>query len=303
MPKSPEGKLGESARGFEFRPSGQLLRQTIEIAEPMGIAYERSVGYSKDFHVHDRTILVCPRGASVMRVRTRDPDRIFEVNSTQVLVIPSQIRHDDEGMTAVYDTMALLPSANLLKEAFRENRLGPREAAHLQTDCFLLKRSRWLDDLLTRYFLERVLGRPSPERSMTYLEKQILNEILALIFAVRGTEASGQGVPEDSAASTALEFIEVNLFEPIGLKEISRAAGVSVSTILRAFKEGIGQTPHSYIMNRRLDEARALLISGEYGVRDVAVLVGYENLSSFTRAYRLKFKSTPSLAIRGRARP
>ena len=49
-------------KGFERAPEGHLLDQLVDLSGPMGIAHERSVGFHKDFHRHDRPMIVAPRG-------------------------------------------------------------------------------------------------------------------------------------------------------------------------------------------------------------------------------------------------
>ena len=41
-------------KGFEIAPEGCLLDQVIDLSTEMGIAYERSCGFYKDYHVHER---------------------------------------------------------------------------------------------------------------------------------------------------------------------------------------------------------------------------------------------------------
>ena len=100
------------SHGFEFQPAGRLLSQTIDLTGEMGIAYERSIGYYKEFHRHDRDLIVFPRGACRMTVSTVDPKVIYKIGSADVLFVPKNSEHDDRGLSTVYDTVALLPRAS-----------------------------------------------------------------------------------------------------------------------------------------------------------------------------------------------
>jgi AraC family transcriptional regulator len=88
-------------------------------------------------------------------------------------------------------------------------------------------------------------------------------------------------------------YIEGNLFEPIDLSRLCEAVATSESTLLRAFKRELEQTPFAYIRNRRLEEAVLLLRAGDHQVRDVAILVGYEDLSAFGKAFRKRYGVGP----------
>src|SRR5207249_6066632 len=65
----------------------------------MGIAYERSVGFYKDAHTHDRPMLVMPRGSCVVKVRTGGSRSSYEIDQASVLIVPRGLAHEDEGVT------------------------------------------------------------------------------------------------------------------------------------------------------------------------------------------------------------
>lgn len=86
------------------------------------------------------------------------------------------------------------------------------------------------------------------------------------------------------------------------MTDIARTCGSSESTLLRAFRRAFGVPPTTYVRNRRLEEALLLLESGRYTVSEVAVRVGYANLSAFTVAFRRRFRTAPS-DVKPRERP
>jgi AraC-like DNA-binding protein len=274
-----------------------LLRQIVELSEPMGIAYERSAGFFKDFHTHSRHMLVCPRGACRMEVRTAARREVFGVDVRRVLWVPKDVVHDDEAISTIYDTMALYPDAQLIEEMIAEADLSDASVTRLQAQVMGLRRSPWLDEILERYFCERVLGTRAPRGSQQILEKQILHEFARLAFETdpaSAIESDEDDFPiTDDIVSRAVVYIEGNLFEPIDLSRLCEAVATSESTLLRAFKRELEQTPFAYIRNRRLEEAVLLLRAGDHQVRDVAILVGYEDLSAFGKAFRKRYGVGP----------
>jgi AraC-like DNA-binding protein len=283
-----------SLAGFERLPAGRLLRQIIDLTTDMGVAYERSVGFHKDFHTHERDLLVFPRGACRMTVRTRSPEDSYTITSSHVLFVPRGRDHDDIGHSAVYDTIALLPSTRYMTELVQENGLDSDDALVLRRP-HKIRRTRWLDDLVERYFFERIVNARSPVGCVFFLEKQILNELARIIFSTKlATHGGDVRDVGDDLVSRALRYIEVHLFEEVAIEAICKAVGASAATLLRAFKRDLATTPGRYIKERRLDEAAALLERGDYPVSDVAILVGYEDLSAFTRAFRQRFGSAPA---------
>lgn len=289
-------------RGFEKKPDGQLLKQLLELQGPMGLAYERSVGFNKDFHCHDRLMIVCPRGGSRMKVSHQGTKESYVVDSSCILTVPPLIQHDDLGLTTVYDTLALFPSDVYVDQAISESRLSPHEKRKLLTVCHRVRRSQWLDELISRYFFKRVIKLNSTGEEIIFLEKQIINELLQLIFESKFKKFtkdlfSNSESDSESRALTALKYIESNLFENLNNEKIAAHVKISVPTLLRIFKKEYKQSPYSFIKKRRLDEAHALLKSGDYSVSDVAILVGYEDFSAFSRAFKVTFDCAPSQVV------
>jgi AraC-like DNA-binding protein len=277
-------------QGFERAPEGALLEAIFDLDAEMGVVYERSIDFYKDFHRHARLMFVFPRGGCVMRDRTRDPAGEFVTDWATFLVMPHRLAHEVQCMSSVFDTLLLFPSAALLAKVAREEALAgtPR----FGPGATKLRRSPWLDRLLLEYFARRVLAGLRPAR-LRLFEEEIVREVLALAgLASRGAGAV-QAAP-GGVAERALQLIEANLFAPLELGDIARKAHASVPTLLRHFKRVTGRTPFQYIQGRRLDEARSLLGRGTHNVTEVAMLVGYQNAGAFSEAFRARFKKPPS---------
>jgi AraC-like DNA-binding protein len=280
-------------QGFELAPEGHLLDQFIDLEGPMGIAYERSVEFYKDFHTHDRLMFVFPRGSSSMDVRTRGPRGEHSVDSSSILTIPEGLVHDDEGTSAIYDTMALYPSVDLLRRVSKEEGLAWSTVLAFTKRTVKVRRSPWLDQLLVEYFSRRILARQRSSEALNVFDREI---ILAVLRQAGVCEERREASSQDpgTVADRAIQFLETNLFLPIEMKDAARHCHASLSTLLRHFREKTGKTPYQYVKDRRLDEAARLLQQDRYAVSEVAALVGYEDFSAFSTAFKRKFGRPPS---------
>jgi AraC-like DNA-binding protein len=280
--------------GFERIPKGRLLSQLVDLDGPLGVAYERSVGFFKPDHLHDRHMLVCPRGAAVMDVVANE--KRYRVDSRHVLWVPRRTGHADESVTTLYDTLALYPSPALFDATFDDAALGSADRERLDTQYLIVRRSRFFDTLLEHYFFARTVARAATD---PFQERQLFGEALRMLAGKR-TSVRARAAPEaeDSddvadAGDKAVRFIEANLFMPTSLDAIARHAGASTSTLLRSFRRTTGQTPYAYIKARRLDEAKHLLEGGKHQVGEVAILVGYDDFGAFSKAFRKQFGRSP----------
>ena len=76
-----------------------------------------------------------------------------------------------------------------------------------------------------------------------------------------------------------IEFIEANLDQPLTLDTMAGQVGISPLYLARAFKTAIGQSPHQYVLGRRIERAKELLRNTEMPIIDVALSVGFSSQS------------------------
>lgn len=102
-------------------------------------------------------------------------------------------------------------------------------------------------------------------------------------------------------AVEAALWIEANAGEPISLEDAAAIAGLSVFHFLRLFAKVLGLTPHQYLVRTRLKRAAALLAEETRPITDIALDVGFNDLSNFVRTFGLAAGVSPS-RFRGLAR-
>jgi AraC family transcriptional regulator len=86
------------------------------------------------------------------------------------------------------------------------------------------------------------------------------------------------------AVASAL-WIEAHAAEPLDLHAMAAECGLSPYHYLRVFAAVLGVTPHQYLLQCRLRQAARLLADGERSVTEVALDVGFADLSNFVRSF------------------
>jgi AraC family transcriptional regulator len=89
------------------------------------------------------------------------------------------------------------------------------------------------------------------------------------------------------------EFIEENLERDLTLTEIAEAIDLSQYHFARAFKQTTGQTPIQFLMQRRVEAAKQLLIERDWPIAEIALRTGFKNQSHFTTLFRKSTTLTP----------
>jgi AraC-like DNA-binding protein len=72
----------------------------------------------------------------------------------------------------------------------------------------------------------------------------------------------------------------------LDLPALARSARVSEAYFSRSFRAAFGETPHQYLLRRRMERAKALLRAGDLSVTDVCLAVGFTSLGSFSTQFR-----------------
>src|SRR6476646_7034081 len=127
-------------------------------------------------------------------------------------------------------------------------------------------------------------------------------------------------VPPARHLLRARDLADARYFEPLGVDDLARVAGLSRAHFSREFKRAFGESPHAYLLTRRLERAAALLRGTDHSVASICFAVGLRSVgwvtSSFTRAYRMtplayrasfppasRYALIPSCVLRAHGRP
>ena len=90
------------------------------------------------------------------------------------------------------------------------------------------------------------------------------------------------------------DYISAYFNQQISLSDMSRVACLSPNHFLRNYKLMFGISPHQYLTERRLQEARRLLHCSEKSVTDVCLEVGFQSPGSFSSLFSERFGLSPS---------
>src|SRR6476661_1575062 len=100
----------------------------------------------------------------------------------------------------------------------------------------------------------------------------------------------------------AKDLADARYFEPLGVNDLAAAAGLSRAHFSREFRLAFGESPHAYLLTRRLERAATLLRTTDRSVLDVCLAVGLQSVGSFTTCFTRTYGISPT-AYRARYPP
>jgi len=92
----------------------------------------------------------------------------------------------------------------------------------------------------------------------------------------------------------AKDLADARYFEPLGVQEMARAAGLSQAHFSREFRRAFGESPHAYLLTRRLERAAALLRTTDRSVLEICLSVGLRSIGSFTTSFTRTYGMAPT---------
>ena len=92
----------------------------------------------------------------------------------------------------------------------------------------------------------------------------------------------------------AKDLIDARFREPLDVPALARAAHLSPAHFSREFRRAFGETPHQYLLTRRLERAAAFLRNTDRTVMDVCLSVGLSSVGSFTTTFTRTFGLSPT---------
>ena len=101
-------------------------------------------------------------------------------------------------------------------------------------------------------------------------------------------------VPPARHLLRAKDLADARYFEPLDVDDMARAAGLSRAHFSREFRRAFGESPHAYLLTRRLERAAALLRTTDNSVAEICLAVGLQSIGSFTTSFSRTFGQSPT---------
>lgn len=179
---------------------------------------------------------------------------------------------------------------------------------------FLATKYRELENVLTRTAGQSDEGIQQHTSYITPAVQKIVYEVihdcpvgepdLSTFAEIKGKELLLkylQNVPLISSRKTEKEFIDdvatfmkTHLDYPFTIRLLATIFSTNETALKKQFKRYRGQTIYSFLTARRMNEALRLLNLNELSIRDISISIGYDDFSSFDRAFSHYFGHSPS---------
>jgi len=189
--------------------------------------------------------------------------------------VPSRWQMHDENDRAVL----MVFSQSLLNTVVEESGKG---ASSIELRNRFMSRDRQLENIAWAMKSELEMGSPSGE---LYLDGLALSAAARLVTAHSSlaVEERRLGGLDGRRLRRTLEFIEAHLSGELSLSHLAAVADMSVSHFRAGFRESVGTSVHQYVIERRVERAKSLLMRDGKSIAEIALDSGFTHQSHLAR--------------------
>ena len=101
-------------------------------------------------------------------------------------------------------------------------------------------------------------------------------------------------VPPARHLLRARDLADARYTEPLSVDDLAAAAKLSRAHFSREFRRAFGESPHAYLLSRRLERAAALLRNTDHSVAEICFSVGLQSVGSFTSSFTRSYGRSPT---------
>jgi len=141
---------------------------------------------------------------------------------------------------------------------------------------------------------ERVAGFPSGRLFLDSIELALAVVVINDYALRRPSPRIYRGGLTPARLRKVVELVHAKMDGDLSLEELADAAGLSITHFSQMFRESTGQSPHQFVLQRRIERAKEMLRAAESCILDVAVACGFKSQEHFARVFRKVCRASPT---------
>ncbi|MGI6007635.1 MAG: AraC family transcriptional regulator, partial [Ruminococcus sp.] len=211
-------------------------------------------------------------------------DECFDIKPGNIIVCNPGVLHDELPEHNRHLSMLSLAVTNLKIKDLPKNHLIPDTVKPiLRMDKSMVL----MESIFQSIFDSLTFGSESSQETNIYLTQALLSLVLHA-FEEYGRPAQNHFDSKDGSSllHDIKQYIDENYAEKLSIPQISEKFFISQSYLSHLFKKKLGFSPMQYIARRRIGEAQSMLVLSDKSVTDIAIEVGFDNLSHFNVQFK-----------------
>lgn len=143
-----------------------------------------------------------------------------------------------------------------------------------------------LTALMTAVNIERASGFPSGQLFLQSIEVALAAVLVQTYSLSMKTTRPIKGGLSDVWRSNVIDLVRSRISEDISLADMAAVTGLSITHFSHIFKKSMGESPHQFVLQQRVQCAKELLVSLNLRMIDIALACGFKTQQHFARIFR-----------------
>ena len=215
-------------------------------------------------------------------------NNFYLAHKGDILVYNQGVIHDEKSNPANPLRTYFCGIGNLLIKGMEEGFVIPQNIEPvIHTNKYMHKVENYISDIFEECS-SQVLGYEAVCNNL------LLSLIILITRIIRTQNVMPAHLNTNTLGYQIKEYIDKNYTQDISLNKIANRIYVSQHYLSHVFKQETGYSPINYLINRRIGEAKKLLLTTEMTIFEISALVGYENPNYFTMLFKKATGVSPS---------
>lgn len=209
--------------------------------------------------------------------------QIFDVSADELFIVNSNMPHAIASETVIYYHCLIIDNEFCLENDINtENIIFHTPLKKKQVSCLF---ETIIQEFHTFQPFKNAGIKAAVLNLLVYLARNCTESI---------TVPQSTALMRDESMKLAIGFIKSHINEKMSLEEIANEVGLSKFYFLREFKKMTGETPFVFINKTRCENAKKMLKTGQYTIKEVCEKNGFDDLSYFSKNFKRYTGQTPS---------
>ncbi|CAM3663644.1 HTH-type transcriptional activator RhaR [Vibrio aerogenes CECT 7868] len=168
-----------------------------------------------------------------------------------------------------------------------------KSPAGLTVDEHIFDNDPQITAIYRQFFLNYQWGENVDRMAISSAVSLLFTHLVKHYTQFRWTQVQVKGGLAPFQLARIKEFVAASLSKPLQLSDLSELVSLSEYHFARMFKQSTGITPHQYVMQQRLNQARILLQHSGASLTEIALQCGFSSSSHFSNRFKLTHGETP----------